>query len=72
MTSITEGSLLFIHIGTHKTGTSALQRFLIDNQENLGRSNVRYLESGIPNGQFAHHDLARAIKSKRNRIFGQN
>ena len=58
--------MLFIHIGTHKTGTSALQRFFFNNQESLSRFNVRYPQSGIPNGQFAHHDLAHSTRSKRN------
>lgn len=51
--------MLLIHIGTHKTGTTALQRFLVDNQGALAELNHRYVSAGRPVGRYAQHDLAR-------------
>jgi hypothetical protein len=49
--------LLIIHIGTHKTGTSALQTFLTNNAAPLVTQGVRYIEAGRE-GRIAHHPLA--------------
>lgn len=51
---------VYLHIGTMKTGTSALQRFLSDNREYLKQQGVLYpdLNQGMPerfrfrNGHF--------------------
>jgi len=57
--------LLILHIGTHKTGTSALQAFLKSNADGLQAQGVRYVEAGRP-GRLAHHMLAWAIRGRRN------
>ncbi|HEX8234279.1 MAG TPA: hypothetical protein VF559_13145 [Caulobacteraceae bacterium] len=51
--------MLLLHIGTHKTGTTALQRFLVDNQGALAGLNHRYAAAGRPVGRYAQHNLAR-------------
>ena len=55
--------MLIIHIGTHKTGTSALQRTLSRNSERLLKAGVRYLRAGRE-GVTAHHDLAHALRKR--------
>jgi hypothetical protein len=53
--------LLFIHIGTHKTGTSAIQRFFMSNRNALRSRGVHYVETGLRESDFAHYDLARSV-----------
>ena len=38
---------LYIHIGTGKTGTSAIQEFLYNNRKELLSDGVRYVDAGI-------------------------
>jgi hypothetical protein len=56
--------LLILHIGTHKTGTSALQRFLGSRAEDLDRRGIHYLRSGRAAGK-AHHELSWAIRAHK-------
>jgi hypothetical protein len=50
---------LFLHIGTHKTGTTALQHYLFHNQAALRSIGWYYPRIGIPHGHiFGHRDLA--------------
>ena len=56
--------MLVLHIGTHKTGTSALQSLLTRAAGRLARRGVRYLESGREN-RIAHHPLAWALRGRR-------
>lgn len=50
---------LILHIGTHKTGTTALQHYLLHNQEALQAIGWYYPTTGIPPGHiFGHRDLA--------------
>ncbi len=56
---------LFIHIGMHKTGTTAIQTSLRINRKNLGASGVFapkrvWMKNDLPENR-AHHDLARAL-----------
>lgn len=50
----------FIHIGTHKTGTTSVQYFLDRNRDLLKKNNIHYPVSGIPSASnlFGHHELA--------------
>lgn len=58
--------MLFVHIGTHKTGTSALQMFFTTYHDSLAAKGVHYLKSG--RGQMrAHHTLAWAIRGMHGR-----
>lgn len=50
---------LYIHIGTHKTGTTALQTFLSTNRELLKRQGVLY-----PGTRLASHDLGIEMQQK--------
>lgn len=56
---------LFLHIGFHKTGTSALQYFLWNNRKLLKRYGVLYPEFGCGKG-FSHGMLANIIKPNNN------
>ena len=51
-----------LHIGTNKTGTTAIQDYLFNNKENLKKEGVIYPSTGIQN--FAHHNLARVMIGK--------
>jgi hypothetical protein len=55
--------LLVLHIGTHKTGTSALQTFSGNRANDLDARGVHYLRSGRSAGK-AHHELAWAIRGR--------
>jgi hypothetical protein len=53
--------MLYLHIGTHKTGTSALQAFLVNRAEALGARGLHYVQSGLDGGN-AHHALPWSIR----------
>ncbi len=50
---------LFLHIGTHKTGTSSIQRFLYENNDILMKNSVFYLKEFT--NHDAHHDFAKCF-----------
>lgn len=50
-----------IHIGTHKTGSTALQRFLFVNRDQLLAKGILYPLVGVMD--CAHHELAWAVRS---------
>ena len=54
---------LFLHIGTHKTGTTSMQRFLTDNRAVLRRQGLVYPDPALGGfgKRFAHHQVAHAI-----------
>ena len=54
---------LFLHIGTHKTGTTSLQRFLTDNRATLRRQGLFYPDPSTDGfgKRFAHHQVAHAM-----------
>jgi|688.fasta_scaffold105775_1 hypothetical protein len=54
---------LILHIGRHKSGTSALQIALDTNRGLLESKGVLYPKAGAK-GKTAHHDLAYALNSK--------
>jgi len=56
--------LLFVHIGTHKTGTSALQSALTHHADNLLENGVRYIKAGREDAH-AHHKLAQSVRGKK-------
>lgn len=49
--------MYILHIGTNKTGTSSIQKFLYKNKSELEKLSICYPELGVKN--FGHHDLAR-------------
>ncbi len=53
--------MLILHIGTHKTGTSALQDVLVHNAELLDASGVHYIKAGL-SGRRAHHNLSWSLR----------
>jgi hypothetical protein len=59
---------LYLHIGLHKTGTSYLQKFLLDNRKLLSSAGLELapVQSG---SKGAHHDLAAALTSNGPRAF---
>lgn len=62
--------MLIIHIGTHKTGTSALQGILTRESGRLLENGIAYMQSGRE-GAHAHHELARAISKHVNKSVWQ-
>lgn len=55
--------MLFLHIGTHKTGTTALQTFLTRRAPGLDERGVHYVRAGLGEGQ-AHHALSWALRGQ--------
>ena len=53
---------LYLHIGMHKTGTTALQTFFSLNERTLATRGVCYPEVGRSKPSVAHHDIANSIK----------
>jgi hypothetical protein len=50
--------IVYIHIGSHKTGTTAIQTFLSANRKTLKKDGYLY-----PGGGIAHHDMAREFRT---------
>lgn len=55
--------MLVIHIGTHKTGTTALQSFLARHSDSLRDKGLRYLATGRDD-TTAHHPLPWSLRGK--------
>ncbi|MGF1459633.1 MAG: hypothetical protein ACFBSG_11460 [Leptolyngbyaceae cyanobacterium] len=53
---------IYLHIGVHKTGTTHLQRILLENQPKLQARGYYYPKTGIPSFIFGHHKVAWAVK----------
>jgi len=49
---------LFLHVGTHKTGTTALQNFLVVNKQLLRERGVLIPVSGCVDPYSGHHNIA--------------
>jgi hypothetical protein len=49
---------VYIHTGSHKTGTTAIQTFLSENRKKLKKDGYLY-----PDHCFAHHDMAREFRT---------
>lgn len=58
---------VYLHIGTHKTGTTSNQFFLSNNRESLAQQGILYPHSGKVEGTLhgANHRLAWSIKGLR-------
>ena len=56
---------IYLHIGTHKTGTTALQNFLFRNREELLSKGFLYPKSARPGGSRGHHNLAWSVKKAK-------
>ena len=56
--------MLFVHIGTHKTGTSALQTAMRMAEVELLANGARYIRAGRE-GANAHHNLPWSIRGKK-------
>jgi len=50
---------IILHIGRHKSGTSALQHFLTSHRDFLNLQGILYPRSGTGQNSIAHHNLAR-------------
>ncbi|MDX1722556.1 MAG: hypothetical protein R3355_05510 [Pseudomonas sp.] len=60
---------LIIHIGWHKTGTTSIQEFLLNNQAPLQEhSKIYYPNEGLL--QCAHHELAWSLQEKKTSPWG--
>jgi len=56
---------IYVHLGTHKTGTTALQQYLNHNRQVLKSAGWLYPETGISKGLKGHHDIAWWLSGKR-------
>lgn len=59
---------ILLHIGTHKTGTTSIQRFARGNEDNLKSRGWLYPGYDIVNarGHYAHHHIAHGLAMVRN------
>jgi hypothetical protein len=48
----------FVHVGTHKTGTTSIQRTFAAHDELFARSGTYFPNAGRPDPQSGHHNLA--------------
>lgn len=53
----------FVHIGTHKTGTTYLQNWLHANREKLHELGLSYPKAGLPSNSSAHKRLSIQARS---------
>ena len=51
----------FIHVGTHKTGTTSIQAFLRDNEERFAAHNVIIPKAGRGEDAAGHHNLTQQL-----------
>ncbi len=61
-----------LHIGTHKTGTTSIQKYFRKNENALRENKIWYPNFDIinQNKRYAHHELAHSIAGKsRNLTF---
>lgn len=61
---------LYLHIGTVKTGTTALQKFFDLNRQTLMDNNIFYPLNS--DGRFAHHRFSWSLSLSEGRSFPQN
>ena len=55
----------FLHIGTHKTGTTAIQIQLNNNRAQLAEHGFLYPKTGIPDRLTGHHNIAWQLRGDR-------
>jgi hypothetical protein len=56
----------YVHAGTHKTGTTAIQRFLADNRERLATEGLYYPRAGWLNSSLpGHHNVVSELAGDR-------
>jgi hypothetical protein len=53
---------IVLHIGSHKTGTTAIQKTLLENRESLKASGIFYPDIGF--FYFGHHHMVEALRSE--------
>jgi len=55
-----------LHVGTHKTGTTSIQRYLRQNARSVRRAGLWYPDYDLlgKRSQHAHHDIAHALANK--------
>lgn len=64
--SIRENRVIFVHIGTHKTGSTSLQQLCDRAASQLREDGVLYPKAGRPNSHpWAHHILAWSVQQER-------
>ncbi len=53
---------VYLHIGTHRTGSTSIQRFMANAEEALAEQGIIYPKTGRPDtdwtNQYGHHELA--------------
>lgn len=60
---------IYLHIGTHKTGSTAIQMFMARNRRALRESGIHYLENGCPDLKavaYGHHLLPWSVQNRKN------
>lgn len=60
--------VIYLHIGTHKTGSTSIQRFLAQAKDALSKQGILYPQAGRPDtewsNQYGQHELARSISGE--------
>ena len=60
----TRDRMIYLHIGRHKTGTTAIQQFLGSNRERLADQGVLYPRTAGPTWEEAHHAVWMALSAR--------
>lgn len=56
--SVAMTRICYLHVGTHKTGTTSLQALLRANEDTLARRGIYVPRTGRPPGLAGHHNIA--------------
>ena len=62
---------IILHIGITKTGSTALQKFLVDNKELLSEQGAGYYNSSVISSPFQPYKNAEALKFKSMLLCGE-
>lgn len=69
-------TIVYLHIGTPKTGSSSLQFFLFNNRNKLGELGILYPKTGITKKgtakRYAHHNLNWVLTKDTNKHYDPN
>ena len=63
---------IVFHIGTHKTGTTAIQNRLFSNRKTLLNNGILYPDAGVRRGHSGHHEFAWAAAGQSHRLKGKS
>ena len=61
---MTERKTLYLYVGTHKTGTTAIQAFVTTHSETFARTGLFVPRTGRIDEASGHHNIARGLQCR--------